>query len=126
MSSCLPRHVTNSRRKLTFAYECCRSGKLHVLYALIFAFTTAQHMFGDRERQLKQLESGREIAHLLGGKDRADGVGQLPLGMWYNNKLRGQSDSLRHQLTGQTTTASTAASRTRRLRRPMQTATGSV
>ncbi|KLT39373.1 hypothetical protein CC85DRAFT_251330 [Cutaneotrichosporon oleaginosum] len=84
----------SSKRKLTFAYEVCRRGKLNVLYALIFAFTTAQHLFGDRDRQLKQLESGRDIARLLGGKDRADGCGLLPLGLWYNTKLRGRLNSL--------------------------------
>ncbi|GMK54396.1 hypothetical protein CspeluHIS016_0109820 [Cutaneotrichosporon spelunceum] len=78
----------SSKRKLTFSYEICRKGKLNILYALIFAFTTAQHLFGDRERQLKQLESGRDIARLLGGKDRADCCGQLPLGLWYSIKLR--------------------------------------
>ncbi|BEI80128.1 hypothetical protein CcaverHIS002_0106570 [Cutaneotrichosporon cavernicola] len=78
----------SSKRKLTFSYEVCRKGKLNILYALIFAFTTAQHLFGDRDRQLKQLESGRDIARLLGGKDRADGCGQLPLGLWYSTKLR--------------------------------------
>lgn len=75
---------------MTAAYEICRRGKLNILYALIFAFTTAQHLFGDRERQLKQLESGRDIARFLGGIDRPDGVGQLPLGMWYSIKLRGE------------------------------------
>jgi hypothetical protein len=59
-----------------------------VLYSLIFAFTTAQHLFGDRERQLKQLESGRDVARLLGGKDREDSCGLLPVGLWYNVKLR--------------------------------------
>ncbi len=64
---------------------------MNVLYSLIFAFTTAQHLFGDRDRQLKQLESGRDVARLLGGKDREDGCGLLPLGLWYNVKLRGGS-----------------------------------
>lgn len=107
--------IANHRRKLTYAYEICRRGKLNVLYALIFAFTTAQHLFGDRERQLKQLESGREIARHLGGKDRQDQVGQLPLGMWYNIKLRGESlMSWASFLTAQTITASMAALTMRR------------
>ena len=42
---------------------------------------------------LRQLETGRDISMLLGGKDRADEVGQTVLGLWFAVKLTGQSIS---------------------------------
>jgi hypothetical protein len=71
------------------AYEICRKGNHNMLYCLIFAFTTGAHMYGDRERQLKQLDTGRHVANLLGGRDRPDGIGQPILGLWYAVKLKG-------------------------------------
>ncbi|TXT11000.1 hypothetical protein VHUM_01751 [Vanrija humicola] len=79
-----------SKRFLSNAYELARKGNLNVLHCLIFAFTTGAHVYGDSERQLKQLESGRSIAQMLGGMDRADNVGQTILGLWYAVKLRGE------------------------------------
>lgn len=67
-----------------------RKGNMNVLHCLIFAFTTGAHVYGDSERQLKQLESGRSITQMLGGLDRPDGVGQTILGLWYAVKLRGE------------------------------------
>ena len=39
---------------------------------------------------MKQLETGRDLAHLMGGKERPDGVGQLALGLWFAEKLKGK------------------------------------
>lgn len=61
-----------------------------MLHVLIFAFTTGNHLYGDFERQTRQLEAGHRLAQMLGGKDRTDGVGQPVLGLWYSVKLREQ------------------------------------
>jgi hypothetical protein len=37
------------------------------------------------------LETGRDVARLMGGKDRSDGVGQVSLGVWFAYKLKGGS-----------------------------------
>lgn len=39
---------------------------------------------------LRQLETGRDISKMLGGKDRDDGVGQVVLGMWFARRLKGK------------------------------------
>lgn len=57
---------------------------------MIFAFTSSTHVYGDRERLLKLIEAGATLAHLLGGRDRPDGVGQAVLGLWFAVKLRGE------------------------------------
>jgi hypothetical protein len=40
---------------------------------------------------LRQLETGRDISMLLGGKDREDGIGQTVLGLWFAVNLRSAS-----------------------------------
>ena len=42
------------------------------------------------DKTLRQLEAGRDLARLFGGKDRSDGVGQLALGLWFAEKLKGE------------------------------------
>jgi hypothetical protein len=76
------------RKKLSTAYDICQRSNNNVLRALIFAFTTSTHLTGSEERVLKQLETGREIAMLMGGKEREDRVGQLALGLWFSIKLK--------------------------------------
>jgi hypothetical protein len=61
-----------------------------MLYTLAFAFTTGTHVYGDREKRGKQLETGRHVTFLLGGIDRPDRVGQATLGLWYERKLEGE------------------------------------
>lgn len=56
---------------------------------LISAFTTSTHLYGAEEKTLKQLEAGRDVARLLGGAERPDGVGQVLLGLWFAVKLKG-------------------------------------
>jgi hypothetical protein len=79
------------RKKLSTAYEICTKGHNHVLRCLIFAFTTSTHLYGASDAYAKQLEAGRDLARLIGGKGKADGVGQLVLGLWYAEKLKGSS-----------------------------------
>ena len=68
---------------------------------MIFAFTTSfQHYYGGNERILKQLETGRDIASLLGGQDRKDKVGHIPLGMWFAVKLQCEFGLSRDELNG--------------------------
>lgn len=43
---------------------------------------------------LRQLETGRDISKMLGGKDRDDGVGQVVLGMWFARRLKGKCPGL--------------------------------
>lgn len=79
--------MTDNRRKLTTAYKQAKRINFRMLYALIFAFTTGIHLYGDQERQLRQLETGRGMTKLLGGQEREDEVGQPILGYWYTFKL---------------------------------------
>lgn len=81
--------MPTARKELSIAYEVSQRSNNNVLRILIFAFTTSVHHFGTSERMLRQLETGRDIACLLGGKDRDDGVGQTVLGLWFAVKLRG-------------------------------------
>lgn len=69
------------------AYKQAKRINFRMLYALIFAFTTGIHLYGDQERQLRQLETGRDMTKLLGGQEREDEVGQPILGYWYTFKL---------------------------------------
>ncbi|KAK4685187.1 hypothetical protein P7C73_g4969, partial [Tremellales sp. Uapishka_1] len=78
-----------SKKKLSTAYEIAHKANNNILRGLIFAFTTSVHLYGGRDRTLLQLETGRELAQLIGGKDRADGVGQVSLGLWFLVKLKG-------------------------------------
>ncbi|KIR58032.1 hypothetical protein I314_05997 [Cryptococcus bacillisporus CA1873] len=78
----------NSKKKLSTAYEISQKANNNVLRLLIFAFTTSTHHYGGRERMLRQLETGRDISKMLGGKDRDDGVGQVVLGMWFARRLK--------------------------------------
>jgi hypothetical protein len=57
---------------------------------MTFAFTTSPQWYGPTERVRSQLETGRDIARLMGGKDREDGVGQVSLGIWFAYKLKGE------------------------------------
>lgn len=84
---------TDVRRKLTTAYKQAKRINFRMLYALIFAFTTGIHLYGDQERQLRQLETGRDMTKLLGGQEREDEVGQPILGYWYTFKLISKLDS---------------------------------
>lgn len=78
-----------TRHKITLAYDLASKANNNVLRTLIFAFTTSTHLTGTQDKILKQLETGREIAWLMGGKDRDDGVGQVALGLWFAVKLKG-------------------------------------
>lgn len=78
----------NSKKKLSTAYEISQKANNNVLRLLIFAFTTSTHHYGGRERMLRQLETGRDVSKMLGGKDRDDGVGQVVLGMWFARRLK--------------------------------------
>ncbi|KAK8861295.1 hypothetical protein IAR55_002114 [Kwoniella newhampshirensis] len=78
----------HSKKQLSTAYEISQRTNNNVLRLLIFAFTTSTHHYGGRERMLRQLETGRDISRLLGGKDRADGVGQTVLGLWFAYRLK--------------------------------------
>ena len=77
------------RKQLSTAYNVTQRSNNHILRCLIFAFTTSLHLYGSVERILLQLETGRDLAGLMGGKDRSDGVGQLALGLWFAQKLKG-------------------------------------
>lgn len=68
----------------------CQRANNNVFRCLIFAFTTSVHLYGAADKMLRQLETGRELAKLMGGKDRPDGVGQLALGLWFTEKLKGE------------------------------------
>lgn len=76
------------RKKLSAAYDICHRSGNNILRALVFAFTTSTHLTGSEDRILKQLETGREIAAQMGGKDREDGVGLVALGLWFGVKLK--------------------------------------
>ena len=78
------------RKRLTSAYELCQTANNNILRCLIFAFTTSVHLFGAADKMLRQLETGRDLAKLMGGKDRVDGVGQLALGLWFAEKIKGE------------------------------------
>ncbi|WWD16802.1 hypothetical protein CI109_101234 [Kwoniella shandongensis] len=78
----------HSKKQLSTAYEISGKANNNVLRLLIFAFTTSTHHYGNRERMFRQLETGRDIARLLGGKDRPDGVGQTILGLWFAYRLK--------------------------------------
>ncbi|EIW69189.1 hypothetical protein TREMEDRAFT_31472 [Tremella mesenterica DSM 1558] len=80
-----------AKKHLSTAYEIAQRSNNNLLRCLIFAFTTSSHHYGGRDRILKQLETGRDLAHWLGGKDRQDQVGQIPLGVWFAVKLQGES-----------------------------------
>jgi hypothetical protein len=82
--------VLISRKKLSAAYEISQRANNNILRCLIFAFTTSVHLYGAIDKTLRQLEAGRELARLFGGKDRSDGVGQLALGLWFAEKLKGE------------------------------------
>lgn len=82
--------ATNHRRKLSQAYDISRKTDLHSLYALVFAFTTATHIYGDSEKQFRQLGTGAHVSKLLGGVERKDKIGQATLGLWYARKLQGE------------------------------------
>lgn len=78
-----------AKKHLSTAYDIAQRSNNNVIRCLIFAFTTSfQHYYGGNERILRQLETGRDIASLLGGQDREDKVGQIPLGMWFAVKLQ--------------------------------------
>jgi hypothetical protein len=67
-----------------------RLGDWGMLYAILFAFTAAGHVYGDRGNQFKQLRTGRDVARMLGGYG-TNGVGQATLGLWFARKLQGES-----------------------------------
>jgi hypothetical protein len=66
----------------------CQMSCNNLLRALIFAFTSTTHLTGSEDRVQKQLETGLDIATLLGGRDRPDQVGQPVLGLWFAIRLR--------------------------------------
>ncbi|WVQ77813.1 hypothetical protein IAR50_007503 [Cryptococcus sp. DSM 104548] len=78
----------NSKKKLSTAYDISQKANNHILRLLIFAYTTSTHHYGGRERMHRQLETGKDIARMLGGKDREDGVGQVVLGLWFARRLK--------------------------------------
>ena len=80
--------LADTRKRLTTAYNISKDANNNVLRSMIFAFTTSVHLYGAGEKQLQQLETGQELAKLMGGKDAEDGVGQLALGLWFAEKLR--------------------------------------
>jgi hypothetical protein len=79
-----------SRKKIGSAYDLCQQSNNNLLRALIFAFTSTTHLTGSEERVQKQLETGLDIASLLGGRDRADQVGQPVLGIWFAVRLKSE------------------------------------
>ncbi|WWC59919.1 uncharacterized protein I303_102481 [Kwoniella dejecticola CBS 10117] len=88
LASLTDENVVNSKKKLSTAYEICSKSNNNVLRLLIFAFTTSTHHYGGRERMFRQLIAGRDLAKLMGGRDRPDGVGQVVLGLWFNYRLK--------------------------------------
>lgn len=67
-----------------------RMANNNILRCLIFAFTTSSHLYGAIEALVDQLEAGRHMVSLMGGKERPDGIGQLVLGLWFTEKLKGE------------------------------------
>ncbi|ORY27685.1 hypothetical protein BCR39DRAFT_537919 [Naematelia encephala] len=88
LSSLVDPNRASSKKQLAHAYELATRAKHEILRCLIFAFTTSTHLYGEEDKTLKQLETGRDLAMLLGGKDREDGVGQMLLGLWFAYKLK--------------------------------------
>ncbi|WVQ83509.1 hypothetical protein IAT38_005650 [Cryptococcus sp. DSM 104549] len=88
LASLTDENRVSSKKKLSTAYEISQKANNNILRLLIFAFTTSTHHYGGRERMFRQLETGRDIARMLGGKDREDGVGQIILGMWFAMRLK--------------------------------------
>ncbi|ORX36451.1 hypothetical protein BD324DRAFT_580804 [Kockovaella imperatae] len=88
LGSLIDRNRVGSKKKLSNAYEVSQRANNNVLRCLIFAFTTSVHLYGTADRTIRQLETGRELARLMGGRDRPDGVGQLALGLWFAQKLK--------------------------------------
>lgn len=80
----------NGRRRIVSAYEICQKSNSNLFRLLIFAYTTSVHIYGSEVNTLRQLETGRDISALLGGKGRTDGVGQAAFGIWFNQRLRGE------------------------------------
>ncbi|WVW79689.1 hypothetical protein I302_101659 [Kwoniella bestiolae CBS 10118] len=88
LASLIDENVVNSKKQLSNAYEISVQSNNNILRLLIFAFTTSTHHYGGRDRMYRQLEAGKEVAKLMGGKDRADGVGQVLLGLWFAYRLK--------------------------------------
>ncbi|WWC98854.1 hypothetical protein V866_005747 [Kwoniella sp. B9012] len=88
LASLIDDNVVNSKKQLSNAYEISVRSNNNILRLLIFAFTTSTHHYGGRERMYRQLETGKELAKLMGGKDRPDGVGQVILGLWFAYRLK--------------------------------------
>ncbi|OCF42525.1 hypothetical protein I317_03641 [Kwoniella heveanensis CBS 569] len=88
LASLTDENRVSSKKSLSTAYEITMKANNNVLRLLIFAFTTSTHHYGARDRQFRQLETGRELARLMGGKDKADGVGSVILGIWFALRLK--------------------------------------
>ncbi|WWC68929.1 uncharacterized protein I206_102865 [Kwoniella pini CBS 10737] len=88
LASLTDENVVNSKKQLSTAYEISAKSNNNFLRLLIFAFTTSTHHYGGRERMYRQLETGKELAKMMGGKDRPDGVGQVILGLWFAYRLK--------------------------------------
>ncbi|WVQ94355.1 hypothetical protein IAU59_001434 [Kwoniella sp. CBS 9459] len=88
LASLTDENRVSSKKSLSAAYEITRESNNNVLRLLIFAFTTSTHHYGGRERMFRQLETGRDLAKLMGGKDREDGVGSVILGLWFALHLK--------------------------------------
>ncbi|OCF58359.1 hypothetical protein L486_04392 [Kwoniella mangroviensis CBS 10435] len=88
LASLIDENVVNSKKQLSNAYEISVRSNNNILRLLIFAFTTSTHHYGGRERMYRQLETGKELAKLMGGKDRPDSVGQVILGLWFAYRIK--------------------------------------
>ncbi|WWC87569.1 uncharacterized protein L201_002459 [Kwoniella dendrophila CBS 6074] len=88
LASLTDENVVNSKKQLSTAYEISVKSNNNILRLLIFAFTTSTHHYGGRDRMYRQLETGKELAKLMGGRDRQDGVGQVVLGIWFAYRLK--------------------------------------
>ena len=83
--------MLTSRTKLRQAFQVSYKNADKLLYVLLYAFLASVDVSGEFERVEKQLETGKELAKSMGGMDRADGVGQGSLGVWFSRKLSRES-----------------------------------
>ncbi|WVF66742.1 hypothetical protein IAT40_001484 [Kwoniella sp. CBS 6097] len=88
LASLADENTVSSKKSLSASYEITNGSNNNTLRLLIFAFTTSTHHYGGRDRMFRQLETGRDLARLMGGKDREDGVGSIILGLWFALKLK--------------------------------------
>jgi len=85
--SSLIESAVSSKKKFSAAWDAVQKSKT-VMLPVLYAFFAAKDVSGHGEKFTRILEGGREAARSLGGGDRADGVGQTTLGLWFAVKLK--------------------------------------